>query len=257
MKQSDHNEAPFLIGVLGGTITTEDTDRSQTADSPPTPFGEPSAALQNLDIGEANVAFMARHGLPHAIAPHDINYRANLWTLYEASVSAIVAMYAVGAIGNDLAIGDIVIPDQIIDYTWGREGSFIAKLGLKHFDFSEPFNSVVRQHLLSSAKESGHSVHTSATYGCTQGPRLETSAEIERLKRDGCDLVGMTAMPEAALARELNIPFGGICLIVNAAAGRGDGPIRHQEISLAIAQNSANLLDIVGRAARALGDVLR
>ena len=120
MKQSDHNETPFLIGVLGGTITTEDTDRIQTADSPPTPFGEPSAALQNLDIGEANVAFMARHGLPHAIAPHDINYRANLWTLYEASVSAIVAMYAVGAIGNDLAIGDIVIPDQIIDYTWGR-----------------------------------------------------------------------------------------------------------------------------------------
>ena len=257
MKQSDHNEMPFLIGVLGGTLTTEDTDRINTANSLPTPFGEPSAALQNVDIGQANVAFMARHGLPHAIAPHDINYRANLWTLYEASVSAIVAMYAVGAIGSALAIGDIVIPDQIIDYSWGREGSFNAKLGLKHFDFSEPFSPFVRQHLLSSAKESGHSVHSTATYGCTQGPRLETSAEIERLRRDGCDLVGMTAMPEAALARELNIPFGGICLIVNAAAGRGDGPIRHQEIGLVISQNSANLLDIVGRAARALRDSFR
>ena len=257
MKRSDQNETPFLIGVLGGTVTTEDTNHTKTAGSSATPFGEPSAALQNVDIGLANVAFMARHGHPHAIAPHDINYRANLWALYEASVSAIIAIYAVGAIRNDLVIGDIVIPDQIIDYTWGREGSFIAKLGLKHFDFSEPFNSVVRQHLLSSAKESGHSVHTSATYGCTQGPRLETSAEIERLRRDGCDLVGMTAMPEAALARELNIPFGGICLIVNAAAGRGDGPIRHQEIGLAISQNSANLLDIVGRAARALRDSFR
>ena len=256
MKQRDHNEIPFLIGVLGGTITTEDTDRIN-ANSSPTPFGEPSAALQKVDIGHANVAFMARHGLPHAIAPHDINYRANLWTLHEASVSAIVAMYAVGAIGSDLAIGDIVIPDQIVDYTWGREGSFNATLGLKHFDFSEPFSPFVRQHLLSSAKESGHSVHSTATYGCTQGPRLETSAEIERLRRDGCDLVGMTAMPEAALARVLNIPFGGICLIVNAAAGRGDGPIRHQEIGLAISQNSANLLDIVGRAARALRDSLR
>ena len=121
MKQSDHNEIPFLIGVLGGTLTTEDTDRINTANSLPTPFGEPSAALQNVDMGQTNVAFMARHGLPHAIAPHDINYRANLWTLYEASVSAIVAMYAVGAIGSDLAIGDIVIPDPVVFYYWAED----------------------------------------------------------------------------------------------------------------------------------------
>ena len=247
MKQSDHNEMPFLIGVLGGTLTTEDTDRINTANSLPTPFGEPSAALQNLDMGLANVAFMARHGHPHAIAPHDINYRANLWTLYEASVSAIVAMYAVGAIGSDLAIGDIVIPDQIIDYSWGREGSFNAKLGLNHFDFSEPFTPFVQRQLQLSGQESSRPVHTEGTYGCTQGPRLETSAEIERLRKDGCDLVGMTAMPEAALARELSIPFGGICLVVNAAAGRGDGPIQNRKIRLAIDRDSPNLLDIVGR----------
>ena len=157
-------------------------------------------------------------------------------------------MYAVGAIKEQFAVGDIVIPDQIIDYTWGRAGSFGETLGLNHFDFSEPFTPLVRRQLQISGQESSRPVHTKGTYGCSQGPRLETSAEIERLRKDGCDLVGMTAMPEAALARELSIPFGGICLVVNAAAGRGDGPIENRTIRLAIDQSSPNLLDIVGRA---------
>ncbi len=204
--------------------------------------------MQNIEIGQSNVLYMARHGRHHSIAPHDINYRANLWAFSEASVSAIVAMYAVGAIKEQFAVGDIVIPDQIIDYTWGRAGSFGETLGLNHFDFSEPFTPLVRRQLQISGQESSRPVHTKGTYGCTQGPRLETSAEIERLRKDGCDLVGMTAMPEAALARELSIPFGGICLVVNAAAGRGDGPIENRTIRLAIDQSSPNLLDIVGRA---------
>ena len=204
--------------------------------------------MQNIEIGQSNVLYMARHGRHHSIAPHDINYRANLWAFHEASVAAIVAMYAVGAIADILAVGDIVIPDQIIDYTWGRNGSFGEILGLNHFDFSEPFTPLVRRQLQISGQESSRPVHTKGTYGCTQGPRLETSAEIERLRKDGCDLVGMTAMPEAALARELSIPFGGICLVVNAAAGRGDGPIENRTIRLAIDQSSPNLLDIVGRA---------
>ncbi len=204
--------------------------------------------MQNMEIGQTNVLYMARHGRHHSIAPHDINYRANLWAFSEASVSAIVAMYAVGAIKEQFAVGDIVIPDQIIDYTWGRAGSFGETLGLNHFDFSEPFTPLVRRQLQISGQESSRPVHTKGTYGCTQGPRLETSAEIERLRKDGCDLVGMTAMPEAALARELSIPFGGICLVVNAAAGRGDGPIENRTIRLAIDQSSPNLLDIVGRA---------
>ena len=257
MGQSEHSRAATLIGVIGGTITTNDADRVEIAESSPTRFGNASAPLRTLGIGNSDVVFMARHGLPHTIAPHEINYRANLWTFYEASVSAIIAIYTVGAIADHFVIGDIVIPDQIIDYTWGREGSFNSVLGLKHFDLSEPFDPVVRGQLISSARESGHPAHASGTYACTQGPRLETVAEIERLRRDGCDLVGMTAMPEAALARELNIPFGGICLVVNAAAGRGDGPIQHGGISLTIERNAPNVLDIVGRTAHSLNNILR
>ncbi|MCS5567845.1 MAG: S-methyl-5'-thioinosine phosphorylase [Pseudomonadales bacterium] len=247
MSKDGNTEANAVIGVIGGTIT-KNADGDTPGESPSTPFGDASASMQNMEIGQTNVLYMARHGRHHSIAPHDINYRANLWAFSEASVSAIVAMYAVGAIKEQFAVGDIVIPDQIIDYTWGRAGSFGETLGLNHFDFSEPFTPLVRRQLQISGQESSRPVHTKGTYGCTQGPRLETSAEIERLRKDGCDLVGMTAMPEAALARELSIPFGGICLVVNAAAGRGDGPIENRTIRLAIDQSSPNLLDIVGRA---------
>ncbi|MEE3278218.1 MAG: S-methyl-5'-thioinosine phosphorylase [Pseudomonadota bacterium] len=251
MSKDGNTEANAVIGVIGGTIT-KNADGDTPGESPSTPFGDASASMQNMEIGQTNMLYMARHGRHHSIAPHDINYRANLWAFSEASVSAIVAMYAVGAINEDFAVGDVVIPDQIIDYTWGRAGSFGETLGLNHFDFSEPFTPLVRRQLQISGQESSCPVHTKGTYGCTQGPRLETSAEIERLRKDGCDLVGMTAMPEAALARELSIPFGGICLVVNAAAGRGDGPIQNQPIRLAIDQSSPNLLDIVGRTIKGL-----
>ncbi|MCH2336433.1 MAG: S-methyl-5'-thioinosine phosphorylase [Pseudomonadales bacterium] len=246
MSKDRNTEARTIIGIIGGTIA-QNADGATPGESPSTPFGDASASMQTIAIGQANVLYLARHGPGHSIAPHDINYRANLWAFHEASVSAIVAMYAVGAIADILAVGDIVIPDQIIDYTWGRNGSFGEILGLNHFDFSEPFSPLVRHQLLLSGEKSSRTVHTTGTYGCTQGPRLETSAEIERLRKDGCDLVGMTAMPEAALARELSIPFGSICLVVNAAAGRGDGPIQKRTIQSAIAQGSPNLLDIVGR----------
>jgi purine nucleoside phosphorylase len=246
MSKDRNTDARTIIGIIGGTIM-KDADGTIPGESPSTPFGDPSASMQTIEIGQANVLYMARHGPGHSIAPHDINYRANLWAFYEASVSAIVAMYAVGAIADDLVVGDIVIPNQIIDYTWGRNASFGEILGLNHFDFSEPFSPIIRRQLLLSGQESSRTVHITGTYGCTQGPRLETSAEIERLRKDGCDLVGMTAMPEAALARELSIPFGSICLVVNAAAGRGDGPIQNRSIQSAIAESSPSLLDIVGR----------
>ena len=203
MSKDENTEASAVIGVIGGTIT-KNADGDTPGESPSTPFGDASASKQNIEIGQSNVLYMARHGRHHSIAPHDINYRANLWAFSEASVSAIVAMYAVGAIKEQFAVGDIVIPDQIIDYTWGRAGSFGETLGLNHFDFSEPFTPLVRRQLQISGQESSRPVHTKGTYGCTQGPRLETSAEIERLRKDGCDLVGMTAMPEAALARAVS-----------------------------------------------------
>jgi 5'-methylthioadenosine phosphorylase len=188
-----------------------------------TPYGEPSGALTFGRLAGTEVVFLARHGYGHTIAPHEINYRANMWVLKDLGVEGVFALASVGGIRDDLGPGTLVIPDQIIDYTHSRKSTFFEGSGtpVTHVDFTQPYSGKLRQRLVQAAGRVGESVVDGAVYGCTQGPRLETAAEIGRLHRDGADLVGMTGMPEAALARELELDYACLAVVVNHAAGRG------------------------------------
>jgi 5'-deoxy-5'-methylthioadenosine phosphorylase len=196
-----------------------------------TPYGDPSCALSFGAIGDVDVVFLARHGYGHTIAPHVINYRANLWALHHVGATSIVSVAAVGGIRSDCRPGAIVLPDQIVDYSYGRKGTFFEgpDYPVTHVDFTQPYDEPLRRQLAEAAVAVGESVAWGATYGCMQGPRLETAAEILRLERDGCDLVGMTGMPEAALARELSLPYAALAVVANHAAGKGDS---REEISM-------------------------
>lgn len=189
-----------------------------------TPYGEPSGAITFGELCGKPVLFLARHGYGHTIPPHEINYRANLWALRECGASAVLAVASVGSIRADLTPGGIVIPDQIIDYTWGRKSTYHegADCTVTHIDFTEPFDRSLRTRLIAAAAAVGVAASDRGVYAATQGPRLETAAEINRFEGDGADLVGMTAMPEAALARELDLPYAAINVVANYAAGRGD-----------------------------------
>lgn len=190
-----------------------------------TPYGEPSGTLVYGRIGPQEVVFLARHGHGHTIPPHRVNYRANLWALVKAAgATSIVSVASVGGIRADLSPGALVVPHQIIDYTWGRAATFYdgGEAPVVHVDFTEPYDAQLRERLLCAGEALGLKIAGSAVYAATQGPRLESAAEIERLARDGADIVGMTGMPEASLARELGVPYAAICAVANWAAGRGD-----------------------------------
>lgn len=185
-----------------------------------TPFGPVQSPPLVGSIEGHKVVALARHGRPHNVAPHEVNYRANIWLLKELGASQIVATHTVGAIDSTLATSALVLPEQIIDYTWGRPHSY-ADGEMLHVDFSIPFDRALQRALVAAAAAKGIDLVVGGVYGCTQGPRLETVAEIDRMDRDGCTLVGMTAMPEAGLARELALPYASLCIVVNPAAGRG------------------------------------
>jgi 5'-methylthioadenosine phosphorylase len=189
-----------------------------------TPYGEPSAPLSFGEIAGRAVVFLARHGEGHTVAPHEVNYRANLWALKDAGAREVISIATVGGISDSAAPGELLVPHQLIDYTWGRASTYSQGPGVpvKHIDFTEPYSAAVRGKLLAAARACGERVGDGGVYAVTQGPRLETAAEIERLARDGADIVGMTAMPEAALARELDLPYGALAVVANYAAGRGD-----------------------------------
>lgn len=209
---------------LGGT-------REYAAD---TPYGAPSSGLKVARLGGQPVAMLARHGADHSILPHRINYRANLWALKEAGVDTVVALATVGGIAGDCAPGTIVVPDQILDYTHSREHTFSPVDGrLIHIEFTEPYCGRLRAELIECARDHGIEVRAGGTYAATQGPRFESAAEIRRLERDGADIVGMTGMPEAALAREINICYASVALVVNYAAGVGGNQISIEEIQQA------------------------
>ena len=189
-----------------------------------TPYGEPSGAVSFGQICGRPVAFLARHGYGHTIPPHEVNYRANIWALWKRGAVGIISVASVGSIRADLKPGDVVIPHQIIDYTWGRKSTYHDGQDGKvtHIDFTDPYDHALREQLILAARACGVSVSPSAVYAATQGPRLETAAEINRLERDGVDVVGMTGMPEAVLARELGVPYAAISVVANYAAGRSE-----------------------------------
>jgi 5'-methylthioadenosine phosphorylase len=214
-----------MFGIIGGSGLTQLANLEITRrEVMRTPFGEPSSALSFGRIGSQEVVFLPRHGHGHTIPPHLVNYRANIWAMQQCGVDGIISVASVGGIRNDLGPGVIVVPDQIIDYTWGRESTFQAGRDGKvvHIDFTAPYDEPLRQRLLTAAARCGEQAVERAVYATTQGPRLETAAEINRLERDGADIVGMTGMPEASLAREAELPYAAVCMVANWAAGRGD-----------------------------------
>ena len=216
------------LAVIGGT-GLDQLQGLEVVDnhSLETPYGEPSRAVQEGRLRGARLLFLHRHGSPRAIPPHSVNYRANLWALRELGAADIVAINAVGGISPGMQPGRLVIPDQVIDYTWGREHTIdTGDSGeLMHIDFTEPYDGRLRDALLAAAKREGIAHAEAGVHGVAQGPRLETAAEIRRMAGDGCDVVGMTGMPEASLAREFGLAYASVCMVVNAAAGLDDKPL--------------------------------
>jgi len=215
---------PLTIAVIGGTGLYQMAGLDVLEQhNLKTPYGDPSSAVVVSELDGRRVAFLTRHGDPHRFAPHRVNYRANIHALKSLGIKQIVAVNAVGGIASWAGPGALAITDQVIDYTHGRLSSFSDVDGVKveHIDLTDPYTRSLRLDLLRAATSAGESVHDGGVIGVTQGPRLETRAEIARLHRDGCDVVGMTSMPEAALAREAGIDYASIAVVANWAAGRG------------------------------------
>ncbi len=238
-----------LYAVIGGSglYTLDEQFQIESAEKLQTPYGDTSTELQ-IGLWQGHrVAFLPRHGASHQVPPHKINYRANLWALKNIDITHIIAANAVGGIDSrygPLALG---LPDQIIDYTSNREHSFFdGESGeVEHIDFTQPYSQTLREAIIRAARKSHSDLIDGGTYGCTNGPRLETAAEIKKLKMDGCSIVGMTGMPEAALARELDIEYASIVLVVNWCAGIGDKAITMEEITTVLRQGVDNIRQLV------------
>ena len=242
-----HVKSKPMIGLIGGSGFYEfPLLHKPEARAVATPFGDVIGITVGM-LGDQPVAFLPRHGSAHRLPPHKINYRANIWAMRDVGVEKIIALNAVGGIDAACSPGTLIVPDQIIDYTYGREHTFADLLSpeVNHVDFTYPFDAHMRnaaKHVLSG---SGLSWVGEGVYGCTQGPRLETAAEILKLKRDGCSVVGMTVMPEAVLARELRIPYVALCTAVNWAAGLDDSPISMAEILTVLDKSNGQLLQLL------------
>ena len=243
-----------MLAVIGGSglsqlANLEVTHRRVVR----TPYGEPSGPLTYGAIQGREVVFLARHGHGHRVPPHQVNYRANVWALKEAGADAVVSIASVGGIRADLGPGALLVPHQIIDCTWGRRSTFFEgdDAPVTHVDFTEPYSAPLRERILRAARECGESIHDGGVYATTQGPRLETAAEINRLERDGADVVGMTGMPEAALARELELDYAAIAVVANFAAGRGGSAhaIDLQQIGAVLDEAMARVRRILERLA--------
>ncbi len=214
-----------MIAIIGGSgLTNLATLHVVRREVFRTPYGEPSGALTFGTLAGSEVVFLARHGYGHTIPPHEVNYRANLWALKQAGGRNVIAVASVGGVRADCGPGVLMVPDQIIDYTHDRRHTYFEgpEAPVTHIDFTWPYSAAMRARLLNAARSAKEPVIDGGVYGVTQGPRLETTAEIIRMERDGCDLVGITGMPEAALARELGLEYACLAVVVNHAAGKGE-----------------------------------
>ena len=231
-----------MLAIIGGSgltmLSNLDVSHREVVR---TPYGEPSGAVVFGQICGQPAMFLPRHGYGHTIPPHTVNYRANLWALGHHKATGVISVASVGGIRSDLNPGDIVIPDQIIDYTWGRKATFFEGNGspVTHVDFTEPYDNHLRTRIREAGAALGIAMKSGGVYAATQGPRLETAAEINRLERDGADIVGMTGMPEAVLARELGLPYAAISVVANHAAGRGSSANGIQFASLEVVLQDA------------------
>lgn len=237
--------------IIGGTGLTELAGLALSeALFIETPYGPPSADILRGEYAGNEVLFLARHGHPHRLPPHQVNYRANLWALKQAGAEAVIAVNAVGGIHAAMAAGHLCVPHQLIDYTHGREHTFFEGdiEHVTHVDFSFPYDEPLRQRLIAALAAESYAFSSHGVYGCTQGPRLETAAEIARMERDGCDIVGMTGMPEAVLARELGLPYACLALVVNPAAGKTAGIITMVEIEAALKEGIGKVRGVLARA---------
>jgi 5'-methylthioinosine phosphorylase len=239
-----------IYAIIGGTGLTQleglDIQRSVEMD---TPYGAPSAPVLVGQYAGREVLFLARHGHPHRYPPHKVNYRANLWALKQAGAEAVLAVNAVGGIHPTMGTGHLCVPHQVVDYTSGREHTFFADdlEQVTHIDFSYPYSEPLRQQLIKALAAEGYAYSDFGVHACTQGPRLETVAEIARLERDGCDIVGMTTMPEAALAREIDLAYACLALVVNPAAGKSSNVITMAEIEAALHQGIGKVRAVLAR----------
>ena len=244
--------APIALAVIGGSgLYALPGFQLLESLSPETPYGAPSGAIRLGELSGRRVAFLARHGEGHALPPHRVNYRANLHALAQLQPTAVLAINTVGGISAECAPCSLVVPDQIIDYTHGRAASFWDEAGdMLHAEFGEPYSARLRHDILRAGMRAGIDLVNGGCYGATQGPRFETRAEIERMRRDGCDIVGMTGMPEAALARELDLNYACVAPVANWAAGCGDG------VAISLDEVFANLAVCNQQVARLITDLL-
>lgn len=243
------------LAIIGGTgLTTLNGLEITRREVVNTPYGEPSGPLIYGQLCGREVVFLPRHGHSHTIPPHRVNYRANIWALHHIGVEKVMAVAAVGGIHPELISLKIAIPDQIIDYTGARANTFFEDdlSRVVHVDFTTPYCEELRTILVEAAEKAGVSTMSYGVYGATQGPRLETAAEINRLARDGCDMVGMTGMPEAVLARELGLCYAACAVVANAAAGRGVGAITMAEIEANLESGMAEVRALLEQAIRLL-----
>jgi len=243
-----------MLAIIGGSGLYSLGDEFKLEQQAPraTPFGDTSADILQGRWHDVTLAFLPRHGPGHKIPPHRINYRANIWALENLGVRHIIAVNAVGGISAEMPPLTLAVPDQIIDYSSGREQSFFedGDEAVTHIDFSWPYSAQLRGIVTEVGLQIGQPLVAAATYGASNGPRLETAAEIKRMRADGCNIVGMTGMPEAALARELNLEYACLALVVNWAAGIEDRPISMQEIMANMEQGMQNIKSLLLGAAR-------
>ncbi|MDB6164766.1 MAG: phosphorylase superfamily protein [Xanthomonadaceae bacterium] len=249
---SDVRIGGIELAVIGGTGVYALADLADVVTQwPQTRYGMPSGPLRIGTLQGRRVAFLARHGEGHSVPPHRINYRANLVALQMAGVQRVLALNTVGGITDSCVPGALVCPDQLIDYTWGRTATLSDDAGgdVLHVDFGEPYTRALRAEILASARRAKVAMVDGGCYGATQGPRLETRAEIARMRRDGCDLVGMTGMPEAGLARELGLDYACIGIVANWAAGAGpdaDEVITLEDVLATVATATADVARVLG-----------